>query len=354
MIIAPTETVSPATRPPVIAPTKMHRSLLRAALLSEQSVLDAWHQWRDSVDIETLDPESHHLLSALYPNLIRHGVESQHTNRLKGVYRRTWYANQLLSRSLASIVQALRQAGIESLALGDTALSYSIYPDYGYRPVYQFHLFVLQGQTENAIKTLRSLGWETLTYTAQPGNRLWKKPLQFWQTSPSNEILAVPLYLHNHLFRAEPQAYTDDRLYRNARSIAIAGVPVLVPSSIDQLLHLSIENNQQRNKRPIYYLADAATLIRSLAGEEDWVELVMRAQRYEIILPLRYLLRELQDVLDLLIPDWVLRSLQQMAISYYELAQYNIAGDRPLLLLKSRLVRLRKRWQEPLAGGRLL
>lgn len=353
MTTVSTETVSPASRPSGVPPTTMHRSLLRAALLPEQPALDAWREWRDSIDIETLDPESHHLLSALYPNLVRHGVEDQHTSRLKGVYRRTWYANQLLTRSLAPILQALQREGIESLLLGDTALSYSAYPDRGHRPVYRLDLFVLPEKTETAIETLRAIGWVTSGHLARPGDRLRTHPLQFRQTAPSNETLSVPLYLHNHLFLAEPQAYTDGQRYANATSVEIGGVAALAAGPIDQLLHLSIENNRQGKKRPIYYLADAATLVNSLAGEADWVELITRAQRYEIVLPLRYLLKELREVLDLPVPDWALRSLQRMAISYYELAVYNIAGDLPLLLLKSRLVRLRNRWKASLPGGKL-
>jgi hypothetical protein len=103
MTFAPTQTISPANRVFGSPPSTMHPTLLQAAILREQPALDAWQKWRQSVDIETLDSESHHLLSTLYPNLVRHGVEDPHISRLKGVYRRTWYVNQLLAQSFAQV-----------------------------------------------------------------------------------------------------------------------------------------------------------------------------------------------------------------------------------------------------------
>jgi len=349
MTLAPIETVFPASSPSGSPPTKMHLSLLQAAILPEQPALDAWRKWRDSVDIEALDPESHHLLSTLYPNLVRHGVEDTQMKRLKGVYRRTWYVNQLLARSFVKVFEALHEEGIRPLVIGEMALVSTVYSDYGHRPIYRLDLFVPCSQTLAALNSLQRLGWMN-SYRLRPGERLWQTPLPLWRATSPNDALCVPIYLHNHLFRAEPQSYTDERLSVDAISTEIGNFPALVLSQIDQLLYLSLQNNRQAEQRPIYWLADTAALVNALSEEARWVELVTRAQRYEIVLPLRYLLRELQEVLNLSLPDWVLPSLNQMAISYYELLEYNIASDRKLLLLKARLLRLRKRWKQLFTG----
>jgi hypothetical protein len=328
----------------------MHRSLIQAAILPEQPAIEAWQQWRNSVDIETLDSESHHLLSMLYPNLVRHGVEDPHISRLKGVYRRTWYVNQLLAQSFVEVLQALQVEGIRSLMLGEMALISTVYPDYGHRPVYRLDLFVTCSQTLAALDILQRLGWSN-SYRPRPGDRFGKTPLQLWQTTSPKTTLSVPLYLHNHIFQAEPQSYTDERLWMDAIATEINNFPTLALNPIDQLLHLSLQNNRQGKQRPIYWLADAATLVNSLSEEAHWVELVTRSQHYEIVLPLRYLLSELQEVLNLSLPDWVLPSLNRMAISYYELLAYNLASDRKLLLLKAQLLRLRQQWKQLLVGN---
>ncbi|MTJ50063.1 nucleotidyltransferase family protein [Dolichospermum sp. UHCC 0259] len=341
MTIAPPDLVFPASHPSGDTPSKMHKSLLQAAILPEQTALNAWRKWRDSVDIETLDPQSHHLLSTLYPNLLRHGVEDAQMSRLKGVYRRTWYVNQLLARSFVQVLHRLQEEEISPLVIGEMGLVSTIYPDYGYRPLYRLDLLVPYSQTLAAINTLEELGW-TNSYRPQPGDRFGKNPLPLWRVTSPNDPLCVPIYLHNHLFSAKPQSYTDEKLWTDAISTEIGNFPAIVLSPIDQLLHLSLQNNREGKQRPIYWLADASLLVQALSEESDWVKLVTQAQRYEIVLPLRYLLKELGEVLNLSFPDWVLPSLNQMAIAYSELLEYNLAGDRKLLLLKAQLLRLRQ------------
>jgi hypothetical protein len=329
----------------------MQRVLLQAAILEKQSALEAWQQWRNRVDIEKLDSGSHHLLSLLYPNLIRHGIEDSHLSRLKVVYRRTWYANQLLVKSFGSILQGLQTAGIRSLVIGEMALVSTCYSDYGHRPLYGLDLLIPCPQTLTAIDTLQNLGWTIpSSYRPQPGERLWKKPLYFCQPTSPDNALSVSINLHNHLFRGEPQTYIDEKLWTNAVSTQIGNFSTFVLSPVDQLLHLCLKNNREQKQRPIYWLADAALLLKTLSEESDWVRLVTQAQRYEIVLPLRYLLSELGEVLNLSPPTWVLPSLNQMAISYYELLEYNLASDRKLLLLKAQLLRLRQRWKQLLMG----
>ncbi|WP_339377680.1 nucleotidyltransferase family protein [Merismopedia glauca] len=296
------------------------------------------------MDIETLDPESHHLLSLLYPNLVRHHVEDPHMGRLKGVYRRTWYANQLLVQSFKLVLQALQEVQVNPLALGEMALVSTCYADYGHRPVYQLDVLVPRSQTLEAIDTLLQIGWTAHGYRPQSGDRLWK-PMPFWKDTPVQNAPNIHLNLHNNLFQAAPQSFTDEQLWANAVVTQISDLSVPVLSPVDQLLHLCLKSNKEQQQRPIYWLADAAMLINLMSQEADWVRLVTQAQRYQIILPLRYFLMHLQAVLHLPIPDWVLPSLDKMAISYHELLEYNLMPDNKLLLLKARMVRLRQRWK---------
>ena len=319
----------------VYQPPHVQRWLLQAALMQDQSALEAWQKWRNQVDIETLDSNSHHLLSLLYLNLVRHQVDDPHLGRLKGVYRRTWYANQLLMQQFRSVVQALQNSQIETVSLREMALVTTCHPDCGYRPIYQFDLLVRPEQTLAAIDTLQQLGWITHTSKPQPNVGLWH-PVTFHNASQ------FQLNLHNHLFRATPQLYTDGQLWENA--IQISDLSTLFLSPVDQLLHLSLKLNHKQSKRPIYWFADAAMMVNAITEESEWIRLVTQAQRYEMILPLRYLLTELQALLETPLPDWVVPSLQKMAISYSELLQYNLLPNHKLLMLKALLVRLRQQW----------
>jgi len=75
-------------------PTREQELLLRAALLQGNDAINAWHEWKSSVDIEQLDQGSYRLLPLLYRSLHIDGVEDPLMNKLKGVYRMTWYKNQ--------------------------------------------------------------------------------------------------------------------------------------------------------------------------------------------------------------------------------------------------------------------
>lgn len=55
-------------------PTRQQELLLQAALMRGPKAFEAWNQWRSSVDIEKLDPESLRLLPQLHDTLRREGV----------------------------------------------------------------------------------------------------------------------------------------------------------------------------------------------------------------------------------------------------------------------------------------
>ena len=79
-------------------PTREQELLLQAALMQGKETIDAWEAWKSTVEIAQIDQGSYRLLPLLYKNLRDHGVEDPWADTLKGVYRSTWYKNQLLFR----------------------------------------------------------------------------------------------------------------------------------------------------------------------------------------------------------------------------------------------------------------
>jgi len=323
--------------------------LLQAALMAGDRSTQAWQQWRDCVDIETLDSASYHVLSTLYPTLSKYQVDDPHIARLKGVYRRTWYGNQLLIKPLSAVLQALAAANVEVLVLGEMALLANCYADYGERAIAQFDLLVSPAAMPEAVTALREYGWHDSNFDpaaptpVQPDAEL-SAPLGFHHDK------ACSLWLHNHLFWAVPQTHTDAQLWENAISTEINSVSARVLSPVDLLLHLCLKINQQLHadviqqiqKQPFYCLADATRAISAIQSEAEWVRLLAQAQRYEIILPLRYLLSDLQQLFEIVLPDWVMPNLQKMAISYHELLSYQLSPDDRSLRLKAHWVKLRQ------------
>ncbi|AFY33792.1 nucleotidyltransferase family protein [Calothrix sp. PCC 7507] len=317
--------------------TQAQQLLLQAALLQGQAALTAWEQWQSLVDIEVLDAESHVLLPQLYQNLLAHGVEDPHMARLKGIYRRTWYANQLRLKQLKTLLSHLKNAGIEAIVLGDAALCCC--QDETYRPISNFHLLVRSTELEGAIQQLICLNW-------QVSNALTHQFIHL-QDDPENL-----LYLQEHLFWGIPQDYIDEQVWQYAipRESNAAGWTL---SPTDQLLDGCARTFFKSRSRPIYGIADALTLIQK-SGNLDWIRLITQAQRYQMILPVRNMLILLQQVLQLSVPSWVLPALYQMPIAQTEWLNYQVlAGERrsfvrstltpPLSYLENRLQRLRHR-----------
>ncbi|MBD3562866.1 nucleotidyltransferase family protein, partial [Planktothrix sp. FACHB-1355] len=140
--------------------TSEQELLLLAALQQGKDATDAWQQWKTTVDIEDIDPESYRLLPLLYRNLSVHGVEDSEMVRLKGVYRRRWYENQLLVSKITELLRYFQDAAIETLILKDVALLLHYYQDDGLHPIDIFDIFVRWADGDAAIALLNKLGWK--------------------------------------------------------------------------------------------------------------------------------------------------------------------------------------------------
>lgn len=325
----------------------VEKQLLQAALLEGQAALTAWDQWRSEVDIEVLDSDSCALLPQLYQNLLAHNVEDAHIARLKGIYRRNWYASLLKLKSLKGILSDLDDVGIKAIVLGDAAFCLDRSDEsnqvQNYRPISSFHLLVHPDCLEKTIQRLKELNWHTHDVLNQ----------EFIQLQDNHEQL---LYLQRHLFWAIPQDYTDEQVWQNATE-SWSDIAAMRLSPTDQFLDGCARMFFKQHSRQIYRIADALILIQKSGNDFDWMRLITQAQRYQMILPVRNMLILLQQVLQLRIPSWVLPALSQMPISGMEWLNYQVLandkrsrvrsilaqGIRPLNHLETRLLQLKHR-----------
>src|SRR5512134_956897 len=97
-------------------PSTEQRLLLEAGLLDGHRAVDAFHAWRDSVRLEDdFSTATMRLLPLAYHNLHRLGVEDPLMQRLKGVYRHSWYRTNRVLHAAAPVVRQLAAAGIPVL-----------------------------------------------------------------------------------------------------------------------------------------------------------------------------------------------------------------------------------------------
>ena len=71
------------------------RLALQAALCDTNSAHNAFAQWQARVDLDHLPAGHYPLLPLISNNLESHGIDHPWSPRLRGIHRKTWYANQL-------------------------------------------------------------------------------------------------------------------------------------------------------------------------------------------------------------------------------------------------------------------
>ena len=318
---------------------RSHRQLLQASLLSGTVAEDAWDQWQGSINLDFVDDVSHQVLPQLYQNLTKQGLDGRDLPRLRGIYRRTWYANQLALKLLKEILSSLREVKTEAIIIGDAAKVDKLHGD-RCSPISSLQMLVDADHFEVAIPKLQRLGW-VIRRSVPDCNQ------QFIEMYDSGErSLNLPLYIQSYLFnnsQAEADQNLDAHVWKEAKNNWQNGLAWQL-SPTDHLLH---ECDRVffalRSLNPVKYpqiisIAEAFLTIRDQSI--DWARLFAQAQQYQMVTPVRNMLQTLQNLLLLELPDSVISELSQIPIAKSEKYKYPVLkGDR-LAFIRSRLAPL--------------
>jgi hypothetical protein len=307
-------------------PTREQELLLQACLLPGERALEAWHQWKSVADIDDVDLGSFRLLPLLYRNLSTHGVDEPIMSKLKGIYRQTWYKNQMLFHRIAALLRSLQDAGIQTLLLKGAALTVLYYRDYGLRPMSDFDLLVPTEEALAAVTLLTELGW-------QPK----KRPLEGF-TNPYLSMTHAHSFVdangheidfHWHVLFECCYAGADRDFWDGAVAVRVRDVEARALNPTDQLLHVCVHGAVRNVVPPFRWAADAMAILRTSEAEIDWDRLGAQAERRRLILPLRDTLDFLSRVLNAPIPVATLSRLHNMPVSWVERIEYQAVSEPP-------------------------
>ncbi len=300
-------------------PSAQQELLLRAALLRGNDAIEAWKEWKSCVDVEQVDSGSHRLLPLLYHNLQTQGIKDPSMAKYKGVYRQTWYKNQVLFHAIASLLRSFKSANIETLTLKGAALTVLYYKDYGLRPMNDFDVLVRAGQAMPAIHLLRELGWK---------GRYFEPDEEYISAGYSHgfeDAAGREFDLHWHVLSQCRDASADNDFWEEAVLIKFHDVPTYVLSPTDQLLHVCVHGAHWNFIPPLRWVADAIMILNNAQPGIDWNRLIERAERQRLILPLLDTLNYLKEVLDAPIAPEILKRLRDMPVPKIEHLEYKIA-----------------------------
>jgi Uncharacterised nucleotidyltransferase len=296
-------------------PTAQQELILRAALLDEERSREAWRHVRPGLDVERLDRGSMALLPLLYERLTEHGEAEAFLPKLKGIYRYTWYRNQVGLRSLTAMLDALHDNGIGAIVLGDAALISAHYRRLGVRQLDEAAALVRGSEREAALAALVRAGWE-VEHGGSGGHR---SVAQAHAATPLRSSLYWRALIE--LVSAHDVA---DELWARRQHAELNGVATSTLSGAHELLYACLRGPRSRGS--IMWLADAYTILGSPPGGFDWDELVDDALRLRSAARVRDVLAYLAEVLAAPVPDHVLEKLDAARTSARERLAYRVAG----------------------------
>lgn len=241
--------------------------LLRAALSPPSEAAARWSEVSRGVDLDALDSSSHDLLPLLYRSLAAAGVDDPWLGRLKGVYRRTWYSNQLLLRGLGDAFAALGGRRVDAMVLGGAAVGLLHYREPGARPMSDTNIAVRPPSARRARGALKAVGWDT-----------------------------------------RPLSIGDERLWAASVPLEVGGVATRAPCPGDQLLRTCANGARLSSRRASSrWVADALVIVQS--ASIDWPRLVGRAIDLRVVAHLHVTLSYLREAFSAPIPANVVDSL---------------------------------------------
>ncbi|MCK4818187.1 nucleotidyltransferase family protein, partial [bacterium] len=219
-------------------PTKEQGLLLRASILQGKEAIEALQEWKANINIAHLDHGSQRLLPLLYHNLRSQGIDDSFMNRFKGVYRLTWYKNQLLFHHVTNLLQSFYNDGIQTMVLKGAALSIFYYRDYGLRPMADFDILVQSEQASAAINLIIKSGWKPKHQKLLENfPEIYFSAINAFHFESTNRC---ELDLHWHLLRECCYPGADDDFWENAVSANIHDVSTQILNPTDQLLHVCV------------------------------------------------------------------------------------------------------------------
>lgn len=300
-------------------PTELQELLLKAALLEGQEAFAAWCEWNRREGLAQLDSGSFRTLPLVYWNLEKHGFQHPLMGMLRGIRRRAWYENRLLFRRLAPVIEMLHRAGIPTLLLKGAALALLYYPDPGLRPMGDLDVLVPEAQALQALRLLESQGWKEKGKNAGRF-RFRESDLGFLHSLSLFHRDGREIDVHWHVLYLASFRGADQPFWEAGVPLVFEGIPARALCASDQLLHACAHGPMWNPIPPMRWVADAITVMMSL--KIDWQRLVMLAERFRIVAPVREGLEYLATVLAAPVPTEVLASLRRSKVSRPEELEY--------------------------------
>lgn len=302
-------------------PSEDDALLLKAILLPREEAIKAWEEWLKIVNIDTLEAGTNRMFPLLYAKLKEYDIKHPLMDKFKGIYRQTWYKNQMTFHHIVPLLKAFKNEGIETIVLKGAALTVLYYKDLGLRHMSDFDLMIAPPDVQKSLIILQNHGYilnrPTYTWESFDDGTLFSRlhGIGFKHRNSKQE-----LDLHWHLLEENCDPDDDLNLWQHIQPININNFSTNTLDATDHLMHICVHGLRWNSLVPIRWVVDAKIIIDQ--NEIEWKRLIEEAKKREVILPVLYAFNYLLDEFSVPIPEEVLSKLSTLKLNKIE--YYNI------------------------------
>ena len=302
-------------------PNRVQKELLRAGLFEAPAAIASWHTAKSLVDLDDLDDESLRLLPLVYTNLRRLDVHDPEMGRLKGMYRKTWFENELAFHRLTEALTSLHASGIPTTLLKGAALVDLYYRDRGSRSMNDIDLLIPIEHWPDAVEILVRLDWHS-------SRERFKGAPQFrfeWEFKHRD---GYRIDLHGHVIGymlGPDRELTGVDGWPRLLSREVGGVPTHVLDHPDQLIHVCLHGARTWPVGNLVWVADAMKVLERVPNL-DWDRVLMVAAAHRCNRAIGEALSFLSDQLGAPIPSSTIQALRSARVSRREALGFTLTS----------------------------
>jgi len=296
-----------------------HALLLRAALASGNEALAAYETWCRGADRNRPDSVASRILPLVGWNLESTGVDPEDLSHLRQLRRESWTRNQDLFAATAPAVEALERASIPTLLLKGAALSLTVYPATGLRPMADVDVLVPDRLAAPARRVLAEAGWRPSSQEPEP--RLAHLHAQEFVREVDGTPVALDLHWRALWEGREPAG--DDPWWENAEPLRACGFESRVLAPADQLVQICAHAARWSPQPACHAATDVVVLLRARGEGLDWERVVHQAARRRLVVAVATSLATVVEYFGAPVPRSALDSLAAMPVVRRERIEFH-------------------------------
>jgi putative nucleotidyltransferase-like protein len=308
-------------------PTQVQKLLLQTVVGPADDIAAMWSRLAPLLQFEAMELGSYPLMPLLYKRLSDRVPDEPLIPKLRGIYRRTLYENHLLLSRLQPTLETLAGSGINAIVLAEPAIAINYYEDLGLRKIPGLDLLVGASDIDRLTAVLEANAW---TVPLEP-RQLLSGSHALRLSNPSGDLCS----LHRHLVddvADDPTGPHAEGSTGPTAKLSLAGSSLRALSPTDELLRICLVGARAQAWPNVYWIADAATVVRTAANDLDWNRLVVQAARQRAALRLLDALRYLREGLSAPVPDDVIRDLAALPTTKRERLAHAASGRKGIFL----------------------